>query len=175
MAESKGSATNHGIGFVPLSKEEGDKLRSGESGYGYIVDESGKFCLELPGGRKAEKNQKLRLNKCSNTGNRKQIWKFEGYNADADAYTGTLRSKADEDLCVEVRRRVQNGAKLRINRCKSKRKSNQQWTSDGDFLKLVEIRDLCAYHRGGTHENGAKRKKIVLKDCDDAPKDFADG
>mmetsp|Transcript_48826 Transcript_48826/g.147121 ORF Transcript_48826/g.147121 Transcript_48826/m.147121 type:complete len:197 (-) Transcript_48826:159-749(-) len=163
-----------GLGFVPLNEEEESKLLGGESGYGYIAEESGTYCVELPGGKNSRRHQKLRLDECDQSNKRRQVWKVERYDSDAGEFKGSLRSGADDDKCLEVKRKNQDGARLRVGRCKKHRKSNQQWTSDGSSLKLVEIRELCAYHKGN-HPKRLANKSIVLRECDSIPSDYAEG
>uniref|UniRef100_A0A7R9W8R3 Ricin B lectin domain-containing protein n=1 Tax=Pseudictyota dubia TaxID=2749911 RepID=A0A7R9W8R3_9STRA len=143
--------------FVPLNEEEQRRLGSG-GGYGYFADDSLKYCLELPRGD-ADNFAKLWINKC-NPGKKKQLWKPDG-----DFDTGfVLRSGVDNDMCVEVRKKNQEGASLRLNKCRRK-KSVQKWVFDGDFLS-PEKGFGCAYPRNGRYR---KFNAMVLVDCGDIP------
>mmetsp|Transcript_5551 Transcript_5551/g.16129 ORF Transcript_5551/g.16129 Transcript_5551/m.16129 type:complete len:189 (-) Transcript_5551:148-714(-) len=151
--------------FRPLSEEDGRRLGGGKSGYGYfeIYDytDDKSHCIELPNG-KAEKFAKLWINDCK-PGKKSQLWRFENND---DFYSGTLQSRIEDDMCVEVRKKRQDGARLRLNKCK-KNKTTQQWVSNGDYISPVNAdRTLCAYPRC---EPLRKKCPVILlrQDCDD--------
>mmetsp|Transcript_39175 Transcript_39175/g.117789 ORF Transcript_39175/g.117789 Transcript_39175/m.117789 type:complete len:192 (-) Transcript_39175:218-793(-) len=163
LAETKEYTEHTKWKFVTLDATEGRKLGSGGNTYGYFSEESGKYCFEVPMGE-AKELVKLRLGECK-LERKKQLWRVDG---DFDGRM-RFRSALDDDMCMEIRKKKQEGARVRINKCR-KTKSNQEWvtTDDGDSWSPADDENLCMHHKGpGEFDQPRESLPIVVYDCDD--------
>uniref|UniRef100_A0A7S4N6Z3 Ricin B lectin domain-containing protein n=1 Tax=Odontella aurita TaxID=265563 RepID=A0A7S4N6Z3_9STRA len=147
-AKNEGDKTGS-LQFIPLTKEDGRRL--GGSAWGHICcDCDPQYCFEPYMGNTAPYTRVV-LKKYN--GNNKQIWKWDGK---------YLKSRLDDNICMEIPQSYEVGSKVRINNCMDN--SNQKWVFDDDNLMPKVDKDLCAFPKDSEISNLVK---IVLINCGD--------